>query len=307
VILTFDNGQSSTKVALVNDDYSLAESDDIIVNKREIQDFVIETSKEYEHEQIAIATTNFIRSDGKRAYSSADDHLNISVIAKAIQKKVSIYNDAEAAAYALNLPQKSHIIQEGSIENPTSKNLVYLGTGFQSVPLYFEEGYYKPTYANLIYATLPASVERIVDRNFLKNLAQIVGVDVSSLRHTDLLSARGVSNIHTVLTSDKVEVADLTKNNSEFTSTFDLYYKFIGNYLREFSDTTCFDQALYIAGSYAAALGPFIDKEKILEGFSDGRAIRLKTPITWLEEKYGGNRGAAFAAKKHFKTTAGIF
>ncbi len=330
MILTIDTGMSNRlKIAQVNDAYRLVDQHQEHILPERLQDKIIQEAKRSDSEELALSSTWFISEDGKQGFiekeGRKETYLDLERIkASSPVKTAFMYNDAEATALALNLSLTERVIQPGNIREPDTKTLVYLGTGFQMLRSYFyEDKGYLPEYGGGLMASLPVSVLSAAPLDFpgcdfLEKLRLHSGLDsISELRHTHLLSARGLSNIHAIYAdygeekSAQAIIDEHQKEPGKHKKTFERYSYLLGACLHNFASTAGFNQAIYVGGAFAAAVAPHLNHESLLEGYEHfdehlTRHAYREIPISVIEEPFAGNLGAAYGLRKNIKTTAGI-
>lgn len=321
-ILTIDTGLSNMlKIATVDDSYNLQDLHQEPIAPENLQGKIIQEVLRSGLEELAISSTWFVSEAGKRGFIEKDGekvvYLDLNEIHRRVPlKKSALYNDAEATALALNIPKfQKRIIQEGDgfIDTDT-KTLVYLGTGFQMVRTYFEEdtNMYLPEYGGGLMASIPISLlDDVVSYSFLNVVAENIRLkSMAQLRHTHLLSARGLSNIHAALKGEMKEAKQLIEEGIQHQQTFTVYSRILGRCLQNFASTAGFDQALYLGGTFATAIAPHLDFQAIKESFAVPHHVTReayeRTPIILLNEPFAGNLGAAYGLLMGIETKAGI-
>ncbi|MDO8656019.1 MAG: glucokinase [Nanoarchaeota archaeon] len=323
MILTIDTGMSNiVKIAAVDNSYRLQDTHLEPVAPENLQEKIIQEVQHSRLEKLAISSTWFVSEDGSQGFIEKDGRKVAYIDLPEIQKRtglvesaIAIYNDAEATALALNVPHHKRIIQEGNVglHDAETKTLIYLGTGFQLVrnQYHFDIERYLPDYGGGLMAAVPVSLLEIVNSDFLKKIADISGVgEVAKLRHTHLLSARGLGHIHTALTEEKKDAKTIIDEKDQHQQTFMTYSKILGRCLQNFASTAGFDQALYIGGTFAAAIAPHLDHQALRESFAVPHHLTRKAykqiPIIVIDEPFAGNLGAAYGLREEIETSAGI-
>lgn len=324
MILTVDNGQSITKVVSVDAD-GIVEADEVKVQASEavegaqIQEKLIRWCNESATEKVAIATTWFIDKNAQQAYFKVDGqrvtYIDLPQLkgASAVQR-AALYNDAEAAAIALNLPCSELVIQKGTLDEVRKKTLVYLGTGFQLVRTHYDMGkcIYVAEYGGGLRSSPPLSLLSRVEPTLLERIVQQAGLDnVGKLRHSHLLGARGLTNIHAAVTGIKTEPSEIIAHPDKARDTFEIYSRILGLCLHNFVSTDGFSQSLYLGGSFAPVLAPHLQREVIAEAFSlpgDFTAEAYKSiHVAAITDPLATHRGLAFAYAKKVSTTANVY
>lgn len=319
MILTIDTGLSNIlKICTVDDSYTIREQRLEPVPRERLQDKFIEVVNQSGLEKLAIAATWFISEDNTEGFIEKDGKKEVYINTKKIKecssaKNIIMYNDAEATALALNLDMKLRVIQQGNRHLPDCKTLVYLGTGFQMVRNYYFENdkEYLPQLGGGLMASVPLSIRKILSWELLDRIVEEVGIgSMARLRHTHLLSARGLQYIHTADTGEKKEASQLIEEGEKHRETFILYSQILGTCLQNFASTAGLDQALYIGGTFAAAVAPCLDYDAIRESFAIGEhVIRYAyddIPIYLIEEPFAGNLGAAYGLNRDIESTTKI-
>ncbi len=320
-ILTIDTGLSNIiKIATVDDSYQLHDTHQEPVTPENLQGKIIQEVLRSELEELAISSTWFISEDGKQGFIEKEGKKTVYIDLDEIQRRtglaesaIDIYNDAEATALALNVPHQEKIIQKKE-DWPEAeiKTLVYLGTGFQleRCPYHYDERKYLPHHGGGLMVAVPVSLLEIVPFDFLEKIANISGAgEVAKLRHTHLLSARGLSYIHAALTAEKKEASALIAEAAAHQETFALYSKILGRCLQNFASDNGFDQTLYIGGTFGAIIAAHLDHQALKESFATSHPLLRKSyeeiPILVLDEPFAGNLGAAYGLRNDVGTAAG--
>lgn len=318
--LTIDTGMSNVlKIASVDDSYQLKDTHLEPTAPENLQGKIIQEVQRSGLERLAISSTWFISEDGKQGFIEKEGEKVIYIDLDEIQQRtglvesaIGIYNDAEATALAFNVPHREIIIQKGNWLEPETKTLVYLGTGFQleRCLYHYDVKRYLPNHGGGLMAAVPVSVLEIVSLDFLKKIADISGVgEMAKLRHTHLLSARGLGYIHTALTEEKKEASILIEEATAHRETFELYSKILGRCLQNFASDNGFDQALYIGGTFATVIAAHLDHQALKESFAVSHPLIRKSyeeiPIIVLDEPFAGNLGAAYGLRNDVGTAAG--
>ncbi len=272
-------------------------------------------------EQIAIATTFAISTEATHEYNNINGqkvvYLNTDEIERQTGiKRIALYNDAEAAAFALNTPSSvaDTIIQAGDVsKEPRKKTMVYVGTGFQLIRLHYDSvgKMYKPELGGGLMASLPISLLEIVDDIFLGKVAMEAGIEsISKLRHTHILGARGLHNIHAAITGEEKSAAEIIDHAAKYDKTFACYSALLGKTLQNFASNDGFSQALYVGGTFAPVLAPHLNLDLIRKAFAAPDFLNApyeRIPIMIVNEPYPGNKGAAFAFRSGIGTTANLY
>lgn len=316
-VLTIDTGMSNqTKIAAVNDSYQLEDVHIVPIQPQDLQQKIIEEVQRSGLEQLAISSTWFISEDGKQGFIEQDGrkvvYIDLPVIVRETGvKNVAIYNDAEATALTLNVPHKEIILKEGHPDLPDTKTLAYLGTGFQLVRshYHYDTEIFLPECGGGLNAAIPISVLDILTPDVLHNVAKSAGLTkISQLRHTHLLSARGLSNIHHALGGLQLSAEELIRSRP--TRTFEIYSEILGRCLQNFASTAGFNQAIYLGGTFATAIAPYLDQQTLRKSFEVPHHLTRKAyteiPIIVLDEPLAGNVGAAYGLIQGIESTAGI-
>ena len=320
-ILTIDTGLSNiVKIAIVDSSYQLQDTHLEPVAPENLQGKIIQEVQRSGLEQLAISSTWFISEDGKQGFIEKDGRKKVYIDLNEIQERtglvesaIAIYNDAEATALALNVPHQKRIIQEGGIDlhDTEIKTLIYLGTGFQMERCFYHYDVerYLPNHGGGLMASIPVNLLEIVSTDFLKKIADISEIGgIAKLRHTHLLSARGLGHIHTALTEEKKDAKTIIDEKDQHQQTFMTYSKILGRCLQNFASTVGFDQALYIGGTFATAIAPHLDQQALQEAFAVPQHLTRKMyeqiPILVLDEPFAGNLGAAYGLREGIETTA---
>ncbi len=323
MILTVDNGQSSTKIANVQQnafgtipaEYPLEDIVTKEVPERDLNNLIIEEARRRGRPTtIAIATTWFISESGKVA---GDPRQRASYLdTQRIQEEtgasaVSLYNDAEAAAFAVNVLHNQVQIQSGSPHTiaPRVKTLVYLGTGFQLVRCHRDpEGEYIPSYGGGLRSSVPVSLLDIIPEDVLERLEEAATETTGGLRHSHLLGACGLQNIHQALTEAKREVKDILADPNP--KVFALYSSILGSCLRNFASTEGFSQHLIVGGSFAPLVLPYVDRKLLREAFAVPDHVGVAfdhIPIYFMNEPSAANKGVAYAVRHNIPTSANVY
>lgn len=324
MILTVDNGQSVTKFAatrFIDDGHLLLLADTLEqrLSGTEVQDAIIQRAKESKATNIAIATTYCILRGGKIAMDLRDDREEVFLDADKIEEATGLptrlYNDAEAAAFALNLPNDEVWLKPGNRGEPEIKTLVYLGTGFQMVRAHRREnGHYVPSYGGAWLANLPISVLELVPQGFLETVAGQAGVSLAQLRHTHLFGSRGLGNIDAALRDERKEVGGILENPHP--RTFPTYFLLLGRCLQNFVSNEGFSQELYLGGSFAtAAVRPLLNdssdcRDSFWRGYYPSGVLSVPwadIPIMARTGDFEGNRGVAFAFRHDYRTSSAVY
>lgn len=324
MVLTVDNGQSLTKVVSIETEEVKVQASEA-VEGAQIQEKLIRWCNESATEKLAIATTWFIDKNAQQAYFKVDGqrvtYIDLPQLreASAVQR-AALYNDAEAAAIALNVPCSELVIQagredpEGNQGKVRKKTLVYLGTGFQLVRTHYDTGkeIYVAEYGGGLRSSPPLSLLSRVEPALLERIVQQAGVDnIGKLRHSHFLGARGLTNIHAAVTGIKTEPSEIIAHPEEARNTFEIYSRILGLCLHNFVSTDGFSQSLYLGGSFAPVLAPYLQREVIAEAFSlpgDFTAEAYKSiHLAAITDPLATHRGLAFACAKKVSTTSNVY
>ncbi len=323
-ILTIDTSLSNkVKIAVVNDSYQLEDTHQEPIAPENLQGKIIQEVKRSELERLAISSTWFVSEDGKQGFVEKDGKKVVYIDLNEIRRRtglaesaIAIYNDAEATALALNVPHKEKVIQEGHPGEADTKTLVYLGAGFQLVrsQYHYDVDRYLPEYGGGLMAAVPMSLIGLLQEDFLKRIAAISGISsvegIGLLRHTHLLSAKGLSNIHEALYGGKKSTATIIDEGERNATTFKIYSMILGRCLQNFASTAGFNQALYLGGTFATAIAPHLDQQALREAFAVPQHLTRQAyeqiPIIVLDEPFAGNLGAAYGLNEGIETSAGI-
>ena len=332
-ILTLDTGMSNRlKIAVVDDSYRLLDTHQEHIAPENLQGKIIQEVKRSELERLAIASTWFLSENGLEGFVEKEgkkvSYINLPEIFKETKetglREFAMYNDAEATALALNVPHQEKVIQAGHPEEAEIKTLVYLGTGFQLVRSQYHHDLkrYLPEYGGGLMAAVPMNLlDNLVSFEFLNEVAEKAGLkSMSQLRHTHLLSVRGLSYIHAAAsplvdegTKEQKDAATLISEKEQqgrHQRTFTTYSTILGRCLQNFASTAGFNQALYLGGTFATAIAPHLDQQALREAFAVPQHLTRKAyeeiPIIVLDEPFAGNLGAAYGLQNEIGTSAGI-
>src|SRR3989338_8948140 len=231
-ILTIDTGMSNLlKIAVVDDSYRLQDLHQEPIAPENLQGKIIQEVKRSELERLAISSTWFLFEDGLEGFIEKEgkkvSYINLPQIVKETGlREFAMYNDAEATALALNVPHQEKVIQAGHPGKADTKTLAYLGTGFQLVRSQYhcDQKCYLPEYGGGLMAAIPMNLlDQLVSFEFLNEVAEKAGLsNVSKLRYTHLLSARGLSYIHAALTEEQKDAPTIIEEKEKHASTFEI-------------------------------------------------------------------------------------
>ena len=316
MILTVDNGQSVTKIACVDDHYDLEGIVQEPISPDDIQARIIAESRQSGLSELAIATTWFTSNNKRQALGKLESRRKVIIDLDEIERetgvrKIQLYNDAEATALALNTPFDGITIQTGDISQPAIKTLVYVGTGFQMVRTHYDSqrNAYLPHYGGGLRAALPMSLLDIVDRSFLERVAECAMVErISQLRHTHILGANGLQNVHRALTGENKKTREIIDGASSAGVTFDIYSGLLGRCLQNFASNSGFSQAVYFGGTFAPVIAPHLNLDTVREAFAVSDNITIGAyntiPLKIMNEAFAANKGAAFGLRNRIETTS---
>jgi glucokinase len=299
MILTLDIGSTQTKIALVDHDYELSNSKTIQTDYATLNQLVVDLVELHEPEEIGIATGLAYSTDHMLYWVESNKRVNLYDASNAY-----LYNDAEAAALGLNLTLSKKIIQAADGTDNSrqiDQALVYLGTGFQFVPSVFTNGRLLPKYT---LGCLMHAAGNVVHGNKRMLLAKHLNVAEYELRMSHLLSSRGLSAIHRMISGRNETPYEIIENG--YPDTFLEYSIILGRALLAMVTGCSVWGGLSIGGTFASAISGKIKTEAVLESFTDigdiFRSAIESIPISIIEDRYATNKAIAYGIDNNIET-----
>lgn len=318
MILTVDAGQSSTKIALISP--SQVGYDVVYFSKEESQPSSLEeriialVREDKSIQRIGIAVTHAISQNRELVFSAltGEEYLHKARIQLETGKETSFYNDAEAAAFSLNLNLQGRMIQAGNPSGTVAaKTSVYLGTGFQFTPMvYKSEDFFVPIYVHGCLASLPVNVLSLDE---MKIVAEKSGKNISELGITDVVSAKGLENVHTLVSGKELTARELIESATSNQETFARYSSILGAVLRQIAVYSPSYHGITLVGTFASAIAFYIDEQELKLAFNNNEHTRLfrssfeRIPIFITTDVYSAHKGVAFAMNHGMETSANHF
>jgi len=192
--------------------------------------------------------------------------------------------------------------QEGFPQKTQLRGVLYLGTGFQFCPV---DSAGRALYgANFLMPVGDGTIEQKLEKN-IREVLRRKGKN-GSLRIRDICSGSGIENIHEALSGERKTGEEIGSTNPR--ETYETFSKILGNVVRQIFATGSYRGGLFIGGTLAAKLEPYLDSELVLKGYranDSGFVERIKSdvPIGIITDQAATHRGIVYAIKEGIEST----